>query len=332
MVRQGVGDGIVAAARFQMTTDNGVAVISTAGEGKRNGFKRYFCAIALMWTMAVVGMFAWAVSHTWSERLEDARLQARTHCDTDIMYRRWNSSHGGVYAPVTEQTRPNDLLDVLERDVITPSGRTLTLLDPAWMTRHVHETARRENDIRGHVTSLKPIRQANRPDVWESEALWAFEAGDDEYSSVESVDGKRYMRLMRPLRTERACLPCHASQGYITGDIRGGVSIAVPMAPHDQAARAHARVLAMGHGLLWLGGSLGIALGAWDIKRRITRHSQIHQALLDAQDDVETRVAQRTTELTTRNEELVRQLAQGDKADADRCEPAETREPVKANS
>ena len=39
------------------------------------------------------------------------------------------------------------------------------------------------------------------------------------------------MRLMRPFRTESSCLQCHAEQGYKEGDIRGGISVAVPMAP-----------------------------------------------------------------------------------------------------
>lgn len=301
---------------------------NSAGQDKRSGFRRRFCVIGAVWTAAVGGLFAWVAGDAWRERLEDARIQARTNCDTDIMYRRWNSSHGGVYVPVTGQIKPNNLLDVPERDVVTPSGRVLTLVNPAWMTRQVHETMRRERDIRGRITSLKPIQPANASDAWEAEALRAFEAGQDEYNSVERIEGKQYMRLMRPLRTSRECLVCHADQGYVTGDIRGGISIAVPMAPFDRSARAHARVLATGHGVLWLGGMVVIAIGVRDIKKRIGRHDQAHQALREAPDDVEARVTERTAELTAMNEDLRRQLARRDRGG----DKADKHNPVKASS
>ena len=58
----------------------------------------------------------------------------------------------------------------------------------------------------------------------------AFEAGQPLVSSVETIDGQSYLRLMRPLVMEDACLKCHAEQGYKVGDLRGGVSVKVPMA------------------------------------------------------------------------------------------------------
>ena len=36
---------------------------------------------------------------------------------------------------------------------------------------------------------------------------------------------------MGPLITKQSCLQCHASQGYKAGDIRGGISIAIPYLP-----------------------------------------------------------------------------------------------------
>jgi PAS domain-containing protein len=45
-----------------------------------------------------------------------------------------------------------------------------------------------------------------------------------------SLNGKPFLRLMQPMYTLQGCLKCHAHQGYKAGDIRGGVSVAVPMA------------------------------------------------------------------------------------------------------
>ncbi len=95
--------------------------------------------------------------------------------EKDVIYRRWNADHGGVYVPVTQKTKPNPYLDDLERDIITPLGKKLTKVNPAYMTRQVHELALKSNGVRGHITSLNPIRPANAPDPWETQALKAFE-------------------------------------------------------------------------------------------------------------------------------------------------------------
>ena len=70
----------------------------------------------------------------------------------DTLYRRWNTQHGGVYVPVTEDTPPNPYLrDVPERDITTPSGRQLTLLNHAYMIRQVYEMD--PNGPEGHLVA-----------------------------------------------------------------------------------------------------------------------------------------------------------------------------------
>jgi hypothetical protein len=89
----------------------------------------------------------------------------------DVVYRRWNAGHGGIYVPVTDETPPNPYLEVPERDITTQSGVVLTLMNPAYMTRQVHELGAKAFGIQGHITSLNPIRPANAPDSWEARAL-----------------------------------------------------------------------------------------------------------------------------------------------------------------
>lgn len=131
--------------------------------------------------------------------------------------------HGGVYVPVTEKTQPNPLLaDIPERDIRTSSGKILTLMNPAYMTRQAYELGFKEYGVRAHITSLKPIRPENAPDSWETKALQAFERGGKEIYSVETIEDKEYFRLMNPLITEKGCLLCHARHGYKENDIRAG--------------------------------------------------------------------------------------------------------------
>jgi diguanylate cyclase (GGDEF)-like protein len=192
---------------------------------------------------------------------------ARINFDKDLLYRRWASKHGGVYVPVTADTPPNPYLEhVSERDITTPSGRQLTLMNPAYMTRQVYTFSQKESVIRGHLTSLKPLRPENRADPWEVQALKSFEQAKSEASTIEAMEGHPYLRLMRPFRTEKGCLKCHAQQGYQEGDIRGGISVSIPLAPLYALQKRTTFTISMGHGLLWLVGLVGIGLG----RRRLT--------------------------------------------------------------
>ena len=230
-------------------------------------WQRYAWVLAIVWTVVVAGSLLWNIVQIKEHSLEAARIQARSAFEKDIVYRSWNAIHGGVYAPVTEKSQPNPYLDVPEREIITPSGKMYTLINPAYMTRQMYELAEQEYGVYGHITSLNPIRPENAADIWETQALQAFERGETEISSVEEMKGQEYMRLMSPLITEKSCLKCHAAQGYQEGDIRGGISVSVPMAPLLVTMNSGILVLTTGHILLWLMGLSGVVLGT----RRLTR-------------------------------------------------------------
>ena len=159
---------------------------------------------------------------------------------TVVATRSWVASHGGVYVPVTETFRPNPYLTVPDRDVRTTDGRELTLINPAYMTRLVGEILAREG-YTIHLTSLKTLRPGNAPDEWERTALERFDKGSILEYSLTGPAGKRTFRYMEPLKTETACLKCHAKQGYKVGDVGGGISIAFPYAPFEQSIRADDR-------------------------------------------------------------------------------------------
>lgn len=225
--------------------------------------------------------FAWAVfvaltgwsqfSHIQRNTLDFARQDARIAFSKDLIYRQWATLHGGVYAPVTEQTPPNPYLKTPERDIVTPSGKHLTLINPAYMTRQVHEMENKLYGTRAHITSLNPIRPQNAPDEWERAALKSFTRKTDEYDSLAVIDNIEYLRFMRPLVTEQACLKCHAEQGYQLGDIRGGISIAVPMTPHRLLARSQIVHMAVSFILLWSAGMVIIFLSYQHLRHHIWR-------------------------------------------------------------
>ncbi|MCP4576451.1 MAG: response regulator [Deltaproteobacteria bacterium] len=224
--------------------------------------------MAILWTLIVGVSFSWNYANEQDAAQDAAIVAAGAQFAKDVLYRRWNAGHGGVYAPVSEITQPNPYLtEVRERDIETPSGRKLTLVNPAYMTRQVHELAWRTEGVRGHITSLNPIRPANVPDAWEKLALESFARGARKVTAVKMLDGEAHLRLMRPLMTEKGCLKCHAHQGYKVDDVRGGISVSIPMAPYLAISQKRITALGFGYVAVWLLGLIGIGLAAWSIRR-----------------------------------------------------------------
>jgi PAS domain S-box-containing protein len=239
----------------------------------------YVLALAMSWTVVLAVSAFLNISHEQEEMQEMARLQARTTLEKDIQYRQWIAGQGGVYVPISAHTPENPYLNKEMRVVTTTDGRQLTLVNPSYMTRQIHEAASKTAGLRGHITSLNPIRPGNEADAWETSALQTFNDGQQEYSEISAINNINYMRLMQPLITEKECLSCHAAQGYKTGDIRGGLSVAIPMAPLMEISNNHKATMLLTHGLVWLSGLLGLAFGAQNLGRHIQLQHQYAREL-----------------------------------------------------
>jgi len=85
----------------------------------------------------------------------------------------------------------------------------------------------------------------NSPDSWETKALNKFESSSwkrgEGFGEEVSESGSKYYRYMKPLEIKQACLGCHGDpkgekdisghikEGYKLNDIRGGISVKIPM-------------------------------------------------------------------------------------------------------
>ncbi|MEI7431669.1 MAG: DUF3365 domain-containing protein, partial [Betaproteobacteria bacterium] len=152
--------------------------------------KNLILVLMSTWTLLVGASFAWNWFQIENSVFEMARVEALSHFEKDLLYRRWSSNHGGVYVPPTEHSPANPYLtQIPDRDVVTLEGKVLTLINPAYMTRQVYELAEQQSGVRGHITSLNPLRPENGPDEWEYKALSAFETGSKEIAEVNLLDG-----------------------------------------------------------------------------------------------------------------------------------------------
>jgi two-component system NtrC family sensor kinase len=200
----------------------------------RQAFDRFlrspiqWLALIVFWALLVGASYAWRLHELETHAFEMARQRGRLVFDMVETTRDWASRHGGVYAPVTDKTPPNPYLDVPDKVITTPAGKTLTKINPAYMTRQIGEIIKQEWDMKIHLTSLKPINPGNVPDDWERSALEQFEQSTDAQVSIVSGESGDVFRYMAPLVVKSGCLSCHEKQGYVLGDIRGGLSVTFP--------------------------------------------------------------------------------------------------------
>ncbi len=258
---------------------------------------RYLTAGALiLWILLFIISYNVRTHDIERAVMSSALNETRTIFNDDVLYRSWVMREGGVYVLESDYTKPNPDLNVPDRDLRTKDGKKLTLVNPAYMTRLVHELRKNIDGIREHMTSLKPLRPANNPEAWEAAALTSFEKGKKEYYTLVNVNGQTVLRYMAPLITEKSCLNCHAQQGYKIGDVRGGISISLSYRKYSAIAAKQKRTVLIFHLIVGFIGICGIfitGLSSEKFKRRLfieaeklKESEERHRLLADNSSDV----------------------------------------------
>ena len=250
------------------------------------------------WTVLIALSLAWNIYVTIERTSELAIHEARALFNKDKAFRFWGSAHGGVYVLQTETTPPNPFLaHIPDRDITTEGGKKLTLMNPAYMVRQMMETYEEIYGVKGHITSTIHFRPETAPDEWEKKALLRFEKGDKEVVEFSEIDNVPYLRLMQPLYAQKSCLKCHGFQGYKEGDLRGGVSLSLPVNDYISTEKRSLLNLTASHLIFWL-------VGVFFIYRHARKLGEKTDALLAYNETLEASVAERTAELKESNEKL----------------------------
>ena len=272
----------------------------------RSHLTYYFIAAVLAWTVALALSLFYNIHTVRQHTLDLAGLQAQAAFEKDLIYRRWSSNMNGVYVIVDgNNIKPNIYLPLKDRDLYLTDGRMITQINPAYMTRLVYSLNSKSTGIINHITSNMPIRPENAPDEWEAQALREIESGQvKEVRAIQSINGQPYLRSIFGLETEQSCLNCHAAQGYKVGEIRGGITINIPMALFSQATSEQYKFLLGSHGGLWLLGLIGIGLGTRSLNAHLKERNKAEDAMRKMTEELETRVAQRTADLKHSKGEL----------------------------
>ena len=168
---------------------------------------------------------------------------ARSIYTNIVLIRQWVSDHEGIFILKRNGEKANPFLP--HPELVTTDGDTLMLRNPAMVTRELSELSTEMGDqVRFHLTSLRYLNPGNKPDAFEKQALLFFQDSLNteqqiEFYQTETINNKDYFRYFAPLYTEQSCLSCHSKQGYEVGDLRGGISILIPIDEHRKAKKTH---------------------------------------------------------------------------------------------
>ncbi len=244
--------------------------------------KKYTYSIAFLWSLLIFVMSIWNYQDSMDTAEKIVQNVARSHFNKNQANRYWATEHSGVYIATSEKSPPSpNLSHTPGSDIESVTGKNLTSMNPANMKQQLDEDFSDTDYIRGHLTSLKPLRSENKPDPWEEMALLQFESGSLEVIEYSDIDGKNNIRLMKPLVVKKSCLECHAHQGYKVGDIRGGVSVSIPTELYFNDAYEHINEEMIFFVLLWIVGISLIGFGSHNIIKSISSQRMAENKLCE---------------------------------------------------
>ena len=161
-------------------------------------------------------------SYAIQEQLLTDSLKSKAISIFDLIVdmRHWNAQYDGVYVK-SEKLEPNPYLN--PNSIKSENGETMVWVNPAFMTRQISDIASLRDGFKLKITSNKLINKNNAPDADEKKILDQFDRDPNIPYWWEIKDNE--FKFIGALKTEQACLSCHAAQGYKVGDIRGGISV-----------------------------------------------------------------------------------------------------------
>ncbi|MFU8818506.1 MAG: ATP-binding protein [Desulfurivibrio sp.] len=190
--------------------------------------------------------------------IRQAENEARTIFRQIIITRKWVADHGGIFVEKRDNlpwAKSPPLIP--DAEIIDQHGRRFTRETPAMVTKALADYAKEEETYWFHITSLNPINPANQPDDMERRAMIAFEQGNlTEFITMETINRDVYLRYISPLYAETVCLGCH--HGYQAGDLRGAISVSLPLSDTLAEATLNKRILFIS--MLMVVGVLSVAL------------------------------------------------------------------------
>lgn len=199
---------------------------------------KFIISLGIIVIISITIIFYWMFHSSKKAIFNQVDAQARALLQQIVITRQWIADQGGLYIQKGNGIKSHPLLSHF--DITDTKGTSYAFRNPAVVTRELSEYSEKAKLYRFHLTSLKLKNPANAPSDFERNALLAFDkSGFDEskdgMARIAEENGRLVYHRIIPLQTKKACLKCHADQGYKEGDIRGGISVTIPM---DETVKA----------------------------------------------------------------------------------------------
>jgi signal transduction histidine kinase len=191
---------------------------------------KYLVAIILSIGLIFTVLFVWLSYKHKAFIMAQVEKQAVILHRQIVLTRQWVSDHGYILvAGGGHLTGGHQATDEIR-------GKVYTRITPAGLTRQLSDYASSQHLFAFNLTNLKTKNPANRPDVFEAEAITLFKQNKEKsVSRVEVFEGRHVFRYAAPLEIQSSCLACHADQGFQVGDIGGCISVLIPFEETRQA-------------------------------------------------------------------------------------------------
>jgi len=252
--------------------------------------------LIILWSTLIVFLLYWNTKTVDERIMAQAYTEARANLNKDITFRKWATTHGGVYVPITETQKSVPWLSHIPgQDVTTTDGRELTLLNPATMLRQMMDAYADNYGVRGRIVGLKQLNISNKPDRWEENQLKLFQQGKKtEVWAIDNINGAPYLRYLRAMYMTDGCVKCHGILGFKDGDFRGATGLNLPLNNYYQILEETHSSLISAYLVIWLVGFIGLIIsGKISAERKIQAKKYKKQ--------LEQTVKERTIELTKAN-------------------------------
>ncbi|MEA2099923.1 MAG: DUF3365 domain-containing protein [Campylobacterota bacterium] len=238
----------------------------------------YYIKIFIAVSVVIFLSLSWNIYNESEHHKNSALEHAKNSFVKDLMLRKWVSSHGGVYVFPTKRTPPNPYLSHIEnRDLTTTDGQKLTLMNPAYTLRQLMNEFEGMYGAKGYITSLNLLNPNNKASEWETKALKIFEKKDQlDFHEFVQEENQEYIYYMHALITKESCLRCHADQGYEVGDVRGGVSVIIPMKKYNDDFNSAVKKIVIVYIIFYIMAIFGLYYTYKTLKKSILEQEKLY--------------------------------------------------------
>ncbi len=191
---------------------------------------RLTLSIGLIISVTIFILFYSIYLNGEKQHLQQIHSQAEALLSEMTLTREWISSYNGVWTTTPGEYYLNSKDGYYQKS-------------PAMVTKELSNLSNDKREYSFHITSLKLTNPENISDDFEYEALLQFEKEFAPVAKVDRSGNEPVYRLIFPLAVKESCLQCHYTQGYKVGDVRGGLSVLVPISEMDASLAKSRRVL-----------------------------------------------------------------------------------------